>query len=145
MDRPAKPPIDFKKLDKLVGELAEPVAWDKATIQPGEHALPGDVVITVEQAVGVKCPRCWKIHSVDCNFDNLCDRCVDAILTDHPNHESVPHIKAALEAQRKRWAVTWWQDEADVWEGAPGHRTKWIGRFSLKDVRKAIADGKFKP
>jgi len=36
----------------------------------------------------------------------------------------------------------WWQDEADVWEGQPGERRKWIGRFNLKEVRQAIKDGK---
>lgn len=38
----------------------------------------------------------------------------------------------------------WWQDEADVWEGKLGERRKWIGRFSLKEVRKAIQDGRLK-
>ncbi len=38
--------------------------------------------------------------------------------------------------------IVWWQDEADVWEGRPGERTKWIGRFNLKAVREAIRDGR---
>lgn len=41
--------------------------------------------------------------------------------------------------------VVWWQDGADVWEGQPGERTKWIGRFDLKVVRQAIQDGRFRP
>lgn len=81
--------------------------WDSSDIKPGELALPGDwdLNIQVTQADGVKCPRCWKIHPVRVNFDNLCDRCVDAILKDHPTHESVPHIKAALKAQQERWGI----------------------------------------
>ena len=38
----------------------------------------------------------------------------------------------------------WWQEEADVWEGKPGERTKWIGRFDLKAVRQAIRDGRLR-
>ena len=43
-----------------------------------------------------KCPRCYGLHSIRGNFDNLCDGCVKTILEHFPNHESVPHIKAAL-------------------------------------------------
>jgi hypothetical protein len=43
-----------------------------------------------------KCPRCYGHHSVRGNFDNLCDGCVKTILEHFPDHESVPHIRAAL-------------------------------------------------
>ena len=43
-----------------------------------------------------KCPRCYCHHSIHGNFDNLCDPCQQTILQHFPDHESVPHIKAAL-------------------------------------------------
>jgi hypothetical protein len=43
-----------------------------------------------------KCPRCYGHHSIHGNFDNLCDQCQQTILQHFPDHESVPHIKAAL-------------------------------------------------
>jgi len=52
-----------------------------------------------------QCPRCWKFHHVFENFDSLCDRCINVILDDFPNHESVPFIKVALEKQRKKYTV----------------------------------------
>ena len=48
--------------------------------------------IEVTHASGVKCPRCWHWHAADLNFDNLCNRCVQIILTDFPNHESAARI-----------------------------------------------------
>lgn len=59
----------------------------------------------------VKCPRCWHWHGVVSNFghtldeiaanpelakEKLCDDCQRTILTNFPNHPSVPHIKLAL-------------------------------------------------
>ncbi len=63
----------------------------------------GDPEVSVVPAPGVRCPRCWRRHPVECNFDGLCDRCVEAILADHPGHGSVPFILESLEAQRRRW------------------------------------------
>lgn len=48
-----------------------------------------------------KCPRCYGLHSVRGNFDDLCDGCVKTILEHFPNHASVPHIKAAF----AKWTV----------------------------------------
>ena len=47
------------------------------------------------------CPRCYGHHSVRGNFDNLCDGCQTTILQYFPDHESVPHIRAALKRRRK--------------------------------------------
>ena len=41
----------------------------------------------------IKCPRCYHWHGVIDNFDNLCDTCQQIILSEFPNHESVPFIK----------------------------------------------------
>lgn len=45
------------------------------------------------------CPRCKGYHSIQGNYDNLCDQCQRTILAHFPDHETVPHIKAAL----KKW------------------------------------------
>ena len=39
------------------------------------------------------------------NYDNLCDRCCNVLVTAWPNHESVPHILAAREEQKRKWTV----------------------------------------
>lgn len=41
-----------------------------------------------------KCPRC-KIFTKEglSNFDGLCNKCVDVLLNEYPDHESVPLIK----------------------------------------------------
>ncbi len=60
----------------------------------------------VYDAEGVKCPRCKKTTAAGrFNFDGLCDRCQELILEHFPDHESVPFIKASLEAQRARWGL----------------------------------------
>lgn len=52
-----------------------------------------------DQAYTVKCPRCIRRHNITCNYDSLCDRCVDVLMNDHPDHWSVPGIKSNLEVQ----------------------------------------------
>jgi len=49
----------------------------------------------------LKCPRCKGLHSIHGNFDDLCDPCQETILKHFPEHESVPHIKAA----NAQWAA----------------------------------------
>lgn len=51
----------------------------------------------------VKCPRCWHWHGVVENFDGLCDKCQQTILTDFPDHESVPFVKSAIMKQRQKY------------------------------------------
>ena len=54
----------------------------------------------------VKCPRCWKWTAEGrFNYDNLCDRCCQVLVSDHPQHESVPHILAAFKVQAERWGT----------------------------------------
>jgi hypothetical protein len=43
-----------------------------------------------------KCGRCKRYHSVQGNYDNMCDDCVATVLTHFPNEPYVPEIKAAL-------------------------------------------------
>lgn len=52
--------------------------------------------IVIKKAEDVKCPRCWHVHEASLNFDNLCNKCVNIILTDFPNHPSVPFIQENL-------------------------------------------------
>jgi hypothetical protein len=76
------------------------------------------MVESMNDGHNVKCPRCWHWHGVVENFghlpadieanpklakEKLCDRCQNVILTEFPNHPSVPHIKSALEAQRLKY------------------------------------------
>lgn len=56
-----------------------------------------------ENPRNVKCPRCWQYHMVVGNFDNLCDRCQNVILTDYPEHESVAGIRAGIAAQLEKF------------------------------------------
>jgi hypothetical protein len=60
--------------------------------------------VLVTKADGHKCPRCWHIHTVNDNHDDLCDRCCHAIMNGWPGHESVPHIVAAMNAQRLKYS-----------------------------------------
>ena len=78
-------------------------------------------VKSMDDGHNVKCPRCWHWHGVTENFghlpeeisanpklakEKLCDKCQQIILTDFPNHSAVPHIKAALAAQKTKYAST---------------------------------------
>ena len=49
---------------------------------------------------GAECPRCRIVHTIQHNYDNLCDRCCKVLVEDFPDHESVPHIRAAMAAWR---------------------------------------------
>jgi hypothetical protein len=60
--------------------------------------------VAVSKAEGAKCPRCWRVTGEGrYNFDGLCDRCCDVLVTDHPTHPAIPHILAAYANQRARW------------------------------------------
>lgn len=63
--------------------------------------------VLVEKAEGVKCPRCWKIHPVRVNFQDLCDRCCHSVVEDYPNHWSVSGIKASYAMQREVMSWKW--------------------------------------
>lgn len=68
-----------------------------------------DMPVAVSDALeddpgAVLCPRCRLRHRIHGNFDDLCDRCIRAILTDHPDHESVPFIKEAARKWRTNYA-----------------------------------------
>jgi hypothetical protein len=40
--------------------------------------------VKVERAEGLKCPRCWKYHGIQENYQGICDRCAEAIITSDP-------------------------------------------------------------
>lgn len=63
------------------------------------------LAVHVSMAQGEKCPRCWHYHTVRDNHDSLCDRCCLAVLEGWPNHESVPHIKAARAKQAAKYSA----------------------------------------
>lgn len=68
------------------------------------HDALQQATVTVTPAANVegmhKCPRCWHWHTIQRNYDNLCDRCCKVLVEDFPDHESVPHIRAAMAAWR---------------------------------------------
>jgi hypothetical protein len=65
----------------------------------GEFVAVDDAATTMR----TRCPRCKRYHDIIDNYDNLCDRCVTALINDFPNHESVPHIKANICQQQAKW------------------------------------------
>ena len=85
------------------------------------NAMPTLDVSTMNDGRNVKCPRCWHWHGSVENFghlpeeitadpklakEKLCDSCQQTILRNFPDHPSVPHIHAALEAQRIKYQNT---------------------------------------
>jgi hypothetical protein len=78
-------------MEKHQAEIKDPKA--KATIE------------SMDDGRNVKCPRCWHWHGVRENFDNLCDSCCKVILADFPNHPSVAHIRAAYDAQARKYGI----------------------------------------
>lgn len=54
--------------------------------------MPTQAIVVQAQALGtLKCPRCTK-WTYTLNYNNLCNRCVNVLLSCHPQHESVPFI-----------------------------------------------------
>lgn len=53
-----------------------------------------------------KCPRCWHYtHEGIENYDGLCDRCCRVLADNFPDHPAVPHMKAAINAQCKKYCA----------------------------------------
>jgi hypothetical protein len=85
------------------------------------------VVLAADDGHNVKCPRCWHWHGAPDNFGHLpeeikadpekakealCDSCQRLILTEFPQHPSVPHIMAALAAQRRKFTGQEFNEES---------------------------------
>lgn len=70
--------------------------------------------IKVERADGQKCPRCWNYHTVQGNPQELCDRCVSAILEGLPywvetgvfTQAQADEFRAEVRAMVNRWKAT---------------------------------------
>lgn len=43
-----------------------------------------------------RCQRCWKWHDTHNSHDDLCDRCVIAMLINFPDHPETSHIRNSL-------------------------------------------------
>jgi hypothetical protein len=64
------------------------------------------VRVIVAKAEGIKCPRCWFYTGEGrFNYDGLCDKCVDALLHDYPEHGIIPFILQAKAKQREQWEI----------------------------------------
>jgi Zinc finger found in FPG and IleRS len=67
--------------------------------------------IKVEKADGQKCPRCWNYHTVRGNPQELCDRCISAILEGLPywvengtfTQEQADEFRAEVKTMVNRW------------------------------------------
>jgi hypothetical protein len=61
------------------------------------------VTVTVKSMAEIpgssKCQQRGHWHTIQRNYDDLCDRCCKVLVNDFPDHPSVPHIKHAL----KQW------------------------------------------
>lgn len=66
------------------------------------------ILLLIESPHYSKCPRC-RHYTKDGmnNFDNLCDRCVNVLIDNFPEHESVNHIKNKTPQQPEYWSNIW--------------------------------------
>ncbi len=63
--------------------------------------------IIVTSTEGLKCPRCRHYHYFILNYDNLCDRCCNTILEEHPeyNEEVTSGIINTYKKQSLKWKI----------------------------------------
>lgn len=69
------------------------------------------ISVTIDQASGVKCPRCWNYHPVRKNFMDMCDRCMKNVLEGLPDwvangqltEAEAGELKAGILASVNQW------------------------------------------
>lgn len=74
-------------------------------------SMSDHIQIHVERAEGTKCPRCWNYHTVRGNPQELCDRCVLAILEGmdqfiaegRVSQADADEFRTEVKAMRDRW------------------------------------------
>ena len=64
--------------DAFLTQMDSELLADLLIVSQVEASVGEDLSISVENAVGEKCPRCWK-HSVESGQDGLCPRCAAVI------------------------------------------------------------------
>lgn len=72
------------------------------------------MVITVERANGIRCPRCWNYHTIQKNFMDMCDRCLlackegaaDWVANGQLTQEEASTLLEGIEASAKQWEVS---------------------------------------
>lgn len=104
-----------KELQEVLGVSEVVILYDNSI-----EKFNTELITLTDDPHTVKCPRCWHCHGVTENFghlpdeieadpslakEKLCDNCQQTILSDYPNHPSVPHIKAAIATQREKYSV----------------------------------------
>lgn len=58
------------------------------------------ITVTDCKSLGMsQCPRCWKWHYADLNYDKLCNRCVHVMITEYPTDERTIKILENLNAR----------------------------------------------
>lgn len=57
-------------------------------------------VVRMDSLGAYKCPRC-RMYTFCENYDNLCNRCVDVLVSEFPDHPSVAEILKVKEIQKE--------------------------------------------
>ena len=64
--------------DAFLSEMDADALADILIVSQVELTVGGELSVSVENAAGAKCPRCWK-HSTQSGKDDLCPRCASVI------------------------------------------------------------------
>ena len=60
--------------DAFLAEMDSAVLADLLIVSQVEVTVGGELAVSVSEAAGTKCPRCWK-HSTKADENGLCPRC----------------------------------------------------------------------
>ncbi len=64
--------------DAFLAEMDGAALADLLIVSQVEVTVGGELAVSVSEAAGTKCPRCWK-HSTAADEDGLCPRCASVI------------------------------------------------------------------
>ena len=76
----AKVTLTVPTADAFLAEMDADALADLLIVSQVAVTVGGDFAVSVENADGAKCPRCWK-HSVNAGKDDLCPRCAAVVAT----------------------------------------------------------------
>ena len=62
------------KEDAFLAEMDAAALADLLIVSQVEVTVGGELAVSVSEAAGTKCPRCW-MHSQQANAEGLCPRC----------------------------------------------------------------------
>ena len=76
----AKVTLTVPTADAFLAEMDADALADLLIVSQVAVTVGGEFSVSVENADGAKCPRCWK-HSVNAGKDDLCPRCAAVVAT----------------------------------------------------------------